>query len=136
VSDVDPLAWLIAHEQIRQLASQYALSLDARDLDTLVSLFVDDVQVGRDGRGRQALRADFAEQLGPLRRTILHVTNHLIDVLDADHARGVVSCRGEIERGGEWFVQSIQYHDTYERRAQRWLFVRRKHVLLYERNYT
>jgi ketosteroid isomerase-like protein len=129
--DDDPVAWLVAHEQIRQLASRYAIALDARDLDTLVDLFVDDVRVGRDTYGRDALRDNFVQQLRPLGVSILQVTNHVIDVVDADHATGIVSCRGEIEVGGEWIVQSIQYHDTYERRSGRWYFVRRKHLLFY-----
>jgi ketosteroid isomerase-like protein len=129
--DDDPVAWLVAHEQIRQLVSRYAIALDARDLTALVDLFVDDVRVGRDAYGRDALLESFAAQLRPLGVTILQVTNHVIDVLDADHATGIVSCRGEIEVDGEWVVQAIQYHDTYERRDGRWLFVRRKHLLFY-----
>ena len=129
--DSDPVAWLVAHEQIRQLASRYAVALDARDLDTLVSMFVDDVRVGNE-HGHDALRANFGAQLRPLGVTILHVTNHVIDVIDADHATGIVSCRAEIERDGERIVQSIQYHDTYERRAGGWLFVRRRHLLFYD----
>lgn len=130
---VDRLDWLVAHEQIRQLASRYAIALDDRDLDTLVSLFVDDVRVGREGVGRDVLRANFEAQLAPLDATILQVSNHLIDVAGADHATGLVSCRGEIERGGARYLQSIRYHDTYERRGGHWLFARRRHVLLYER---
>ena len=129
--DDDPVAWLVAHEQIRQLASRYAVAMDARDLDALVALFVNDVRVGRAAVGRWALRENFAAQLRPLGVTILQVTNHVIDVLDADHATGIVSCRGEIEVDGEWIVQAIQYHDTYERRVGEWLFVRRKHLLFY-----
>ena len=128
---VDPIAWLVAHEQIRQLASRYAVALDARDLDTLVSLFVDDVRVGRDQVGHDALRASFTEQLRGLGVTILLVGNHVIDVVDADHAYGIVSCRGEIEMGAQWVVQAIQYHDSYERRHGEWLFVRRRHLLFY-----
>jgi ketosteroid isomerase-like protein len=127
----DPIAWLVAHEQIRQLASRYAVALDARDLDTLVSLFVDDVRVGRDQVGRDALRASFAGQLKDLGVTILLVGNHVIDVVDDDHASGIVSCRGEIEMGEQWVVQAIQYHDSYERRDGDWLFVRRRHLLFY-----
>jgi ketosteroid isomerase-like protein len=130
--DDDPVAWLVAHEQIRQLAARYAVALDARDLDTLVSLFVDDVQVSRDERGRDALRANFDAQLRPLGVTILHVANHVIDVLDADHARGIVSCHAEIQRDGRGVVQAIQYHDAYERRDHGWLFVRRRHLLFYD----
>ncbi|OAN36875.1 hypothetical protein [Mycolicibacterium iranicum] len=38
------------------LPSRYAMALDARDVDTLVGLFVDDVKAGPEGRGRDALR--------------------------------------------------------------------------------
>jgi ketosteroid isomerase-like protein len=127
----DPIAWLVAHEQIRQLASRYAIALDARDIDTLVSLFVDDVRVGRDLVGHDALRANFTDQLRDLGVTILVVGNHVIEVVDDDHATGIVSCRGEIEMGDQWIVQAIQYHDTYERRDSVWLFVRRRHLLFY-----
>lgn len=127
----EAVSWLVAHEQIRQLASRYAIALDSRDLDTLVSLFVPDVRVGRQRIGHEALRANFTEQLRDLGVTILHVANHVIDVVDDSHATGVVSCRGEIEMGGQWIVQSIQYHDVYERRDEEWLFVRRRHLLFY-----
>lgn len=136
---MDPLAWLVACEEIRQLASRYAILLDARDLDALVELFVPDVRAGRDPSGqalagRSALRDSFAVQLGELGRSILSCGNHVIDVADADHATGIVSCRGEIEpldADGTWVVQQIQYHDTYERRDGRWLFVGRRHLLWY-----
>lgn len=128
---MDPVAWLVAHEQIRQLASRYAIALDARDIEALVSLFVDDVRVGRDRVGHDALRASFTDQLRDLGVTILVVGNHVIDVADDDHATGIVSCRGEIEMGDQWVVQAIQYHDTYERRDGTWLFVRRRHLLFY-----
>jgi hypothetical protein len=127
----DPIGWLVAHEQIRQLASRYAIALDARDLDTLIGLFVDDVQVGRDQIGRDALRASFTDQLRDLGVTILLVSNHVITVVDDDHATGIVSCRGEIEMGDQWVVQAIQYHDSYERRDGGWLFARRRHLLFY-----
>ena len=129
--DTDPLAWLIACEEIRQLASRYAVLLNHRDLGALTDLFVPDVRVGRDATGRAALRASFDAQLADGHRTILHVTNHVIDVLDADHATGIVGTRGEIEIGSEWVIQVIEYHDTYERRDGRWMFVRRRHHLWY-----
>jgi SnoaL-like domain len=127
----DPVSWLLAHEQIRQLASRYAIALDARDLDTLVELFVPDVKVGRGQIGRTALKENFYEQLRDLGVTILFVGNHVIDLVDDDHATGIVSCRGEIEMGEQWVVQAIQYHDVYERRDGAWLFVRRRHLLYY-----
>jgi hypothetical protein len=97
----------------------------------LVSLFVADVRVGRDGVGHEALRASFASQLADDQRTILQVTTQVIDVADHDNASGIVGTRAEIESGEEWVVQVIEYHDTYARRAGHWLFVRRRHYLWY-----
>jgi ketosteroid isomerase-like protein len=119
------------HEQIRQLAAHYAVAVDSRDLDTLVGLFVDDVQVGRDTYGREALRASFAESLRGIGISILNVGTHAIELVDEDHASGVVYCKGEIQDGDRWIHQAIVYFDTYERRDCRWYFVRRVHELFY-----
>ena len=129
--DTDRSAWLDACEQIRQLASRYAVTMGRHDVDALADLFVDDVRVGRETTGRAALRADFARQLDPLGMTILHATNHVIDVESPDDASGVVGTRAEVEIDGEFVVQMIEYHDTYSRRDGEWLFVRRSHHLWY-----
>lgn len=128
---MNELQRLLAYEEIRQLAYRYALATDARDLNTLVSLFVEDVQVGRDRFGREALRRDFEKRLRAVGITILHVTNHVIELDDENHARGIVYCRAEIQDVERWIVQAIQYRDVYERRDGRWYFVRRKHLLWY-----
>src|SRR5262245_1086420 len=126
--------WL-ATVEIQQLAQRYAVYVDARDLERLVDLFVPDVRVGREGAGHAALRADFERQLRSTGVSFLQVGNHVVDFEDESHAGGVVYCRAEIQEGGRdstrWIVQLIQYHDRYERRAGRWLFVRRKHLLVY-----
>ena len=41
----------------------YALALDSRDMDMMVSLFTPDVRVGREERGRDALRVWFVKTL-------------------------------------------------------------------------
>ena len=122
---------LWSHEQIRQLVARYAVAVDSRDLDALVALFVDDVRVGRDTNGREALRASFVESLGAIGVSILNVGTHVIDLVDADHATGLVYCKGEIQDGDRWIHQAILYRDTYERRDGEWLFVRRRHELWY-----
>lgn len=126
---------LLAYEEIRQLAARYSVYADARDLDRLVDLFVPDVRVGRDRTGHAALRADFDRSFRQVGITFLNVGTHVIDLEDADHATGIVYARGEIQDGGlespRFIVHAIQYHDRYERRAGRWLFVRRKHFLVY-----
>jgi hypothetical protein len=129
----DAIDRLLAHEEIRQLASRYAVAVDARDLDSLVELFVDDVRVGKDAHGRGALRGFFERSLSDVGVTILNIGTHVIELDDADHARGVVYCRGEVQVGTQWIVQAIQYRDTYERRRGHWYFVRRDHLLWYGR---
>jgi hypothetical protein len=128
MNDIDRL---LAYEEIRQLASRYAVATDRRDLDALVSLFVDDVRVGRDTYGRAALRENLATQLRGIGVSILNVGTHPIDLLDADHATGHVYCKGEIQDGDRWIHQAIRYDDTYARRDGRWYFVRRRHLLFY-----
>lgn len=127
----DRLERLVAHDEIRLLASRYAVAVDSRDLDELVSLFVPDVRVGRSQAGRDALRASFEASLSAVGTTILQVGTHRIDVRDADHATGVVYCTGEVLDGDTWVRQAILYRDTYERRDGTWLFVRRVHELWY-----
>ena len=43
-------------DEIRQLAAKYSLTLDMRDIDMHVNLFVPDVRVGKEESGRQALK--------------------------------------------------------------------------------
>ena len=129
---VDPVAWLIASEEIRQLASRYAIFYGARDTQNLAALFIPDIKVTRESSGTQALKESFDGQMHALGRVILQVNNHLIDIADQFSAAGIVSCRGEIEDAdGNWIIQQIQYHDTYKCVDGRWLFARRKHLLWY-----
>jgi len=132
---VTDLERLMARDSIRQLAFRYALAVDTRDLDALVALFVPDVDVGRYGKGREALRRSFADKLSAIGVSILFVGNHVIDVESKDSASGIVYCHGRIEddirRGGRWIEQAIQYRDRYECREGEWLFVGRDHRLWY-----
>jgi ketosteroid isomerase-like protein len=133
MSDADAVERLLAYEEIRQLAARYAVATDARDLDALCGLFVENVQVGADLHGRAALRAFFDRSLRDVGITILNVGTHVIDLDGPDRARGIVYCRGEIQVGNQWVVQAIQYRDDYERRGGHWYFARRRHLLWYGR---
>ena len=130
-SAVDPSARLVAHDEIRMLASSYAVAVDSRDLDALVALFVPDIRVGADAVGRDALRASFAASLSQVGVTILQVGTHVIDLIDADHATGTQYTAGQIQDRHRWIHQAIVYRDTYERCDGRWLFVRRIHELFH-----
>ena len=128
---MDDVAKLLARDEIRQLAYRYALAIDSRDIDTLIGLFVEDVRVGRDTFGREALRENFEAQLREVGITILFVGNHLIDFQSDNKATGVVYCKNETQIDDHWIHQAIQYRDDYERRNGQWLFVRRRHLLWY-----
>ena len=120
-----------ALEEIRLLASRYALALDSRDVATIVSLFVDDVEAGNEGVGREALARWFDPVLRPYSTTFHLIGNHIIDLVDADHATGVVYCRPEHEVGDLWVVMPMQYWDTYERQDGQWLFRSRRPKVFY-----
>jgi hypothetical protein len=55
----------------------------------------------------------------------------VIDLVDDDHATGIVYCAGQVQDGERWIHQSILYRDTYERRDGIWHFVRRVHELFH-----
>lgn len=118
-------------DQIRQLPAKYALCLDMRDMDSMVSLFPADVRVGKAASGRQALRAYMDQTLRtPFTGTSHHIGGHIIEFDDADHAHGIVYSKNEHERpveGGqdEWVIMQMMYADDYVRQEGRWYFARR-----------
>lgn len=128
MSDIDRL---LAYEEIRQLAARYALAVSACDLDALVELFVDDALGLRGERGTQALRELFGSHMADTAVNILLVTGHVINLTDADHAAGTVSCVAELGDEHRWLRQVIAYEDRYERRGDTWYFVNRRHELYY-----
>ena len=128
---MDPLAQLLARDEMRQLAERYALAVDCRDLDSLVALFIPDVDCGRFGSGREALRESFESQLRKGGKSVMLVANHVIDFDGEERAYGVVYGIAEATTPDGWMRQAIQYQDRYERRDGHWLFVRRNHQLWY-----
>ena len=113
-------------DQIRQLPAKYALCLDMRDMDSMVSLFPADVRVGKASSGRQALRTYMDGTLrSPFTGTSHHIGGHIIEFDDPDHAHGVVYSKNEHETGDEWVIMQMMYADDYIRQDGRWYFARR-----------
>lgn len=113
-------------DQIRQLPAKYALALDMRDMDAMVSLFVPDVRVGREASGRQALRAYMDQTLrSPFTGTSHHIGGHIIEFDNPDSAQGIVYSKNEHETGDEWVIMQMMYADSYSRIDGRWYFARR-----------
>src|SRR5262249_34894430 len=97
MSDVEArLDRLESIHAIRELAVRYAIALDARDLDTLVGLFADDVKASPDAeRGRGPLQAHYENLLRPWGYTVHQVFQQAIDFESSDRAMGKVYCKAE-----------------------------------------
>lgn len=128
----DPVALLVARDEIRQLAYRYAAALQARDVDAMVDLFSPDARFGEFGSGPDALRRLTTQSLDGALFTVILVANHLIDFDDDARAHGQVwaHCFAQTEADG-FVEQLIRYDDRYERRDGRWLFSHRRHRLWY-----
>jgi hypothetical protein len=114
-----------SYQAIQQLPIRYAIAVDSRDVDGWVNLFVEDVQVGRNERGRDALKKFISGALTNFYRSHHQICGQQIDFIDVDHATGRTYCRAEHEDGDSWVVMAICYFDTYERRDDKWYFTRR-----------
>jgi uncharacterized protein (TIGR02246 family) len=113
-------------DAIRQLPAKYALTLDMRDIDIMVTLFPEDVRVGKEARGRAALRAYMDRTLrSPFTGTSHHIGGHIIEFDGPDHAHGIVYSKNEHETGDEWVIMQMMYADDYVRVDGRWYFARR-----------
>lgn len=83
---------LVARDAIKDLAVRYALAVDGKDLDTLASLFVPDVDNGRFGRGPDGVRRFYDQSLRQFHCSIHLVANHVIELQEPSRAHGVVYC--------------------------------------------
>jgi hypothetical protein len=120
-----------AIQAIQQLAIRYAIAVDSRDLDSWLKLFPEDIDCGKRGRGREALRGFIAPLLKDFYRTVHFICGHQVDLIDANTASGRVYCRAEHERGDQWIVQAICYFDSYVRVDGVWYFNRREEDFFY-----
>ena len=125
--DDDRLSRVEAQLAIQQLAIRYAIAVDSRDLDLMAAQWLPDVNFGRRGRGPEAVKAYFDPILRVFYRTMHMIVGHRIDLIDAEHATGVVYCRAEHESGRDWIVQAIVYSDEYQRVDDNWYFATRRH---------
>ncbi len=130
MSDLEPrierIERIEAHLAIQQLAIRYAMAVDARDLDAWVACFRPDVDMGRHGTGREALRRYIDPMVRRFYRSVHQICGHRIELVNRDHATGAVYCRAEHEVADEWIVMAICYFDEYARVDGEWFFSRRR----------
>jgi hypothetical protein len=128
-SIADRLDRIEASLALQQLPSRYALAVDSRDLDALISLYVEGIAVGAGWPvGREGLRQQMDSVLQTFYRTFHQILGQTFDFLDADHATGTVYCLAQHECGDHWVEVAICYFDHYERRDGRWLFGARREL--------
>jgi hypothetical protein len=112
---------------IQQLAIRYAIGVDQRDVDLVADQFVPDVACGHWGTGREAFKQMYTENDATIDVTIHRVTNHMVDIVDADRATGIVYLDADHRmHDGTWARLTGAYHDDYVRIDGRWLIEARK----------
>lgn len=117
---------------IQQLAIRYAVKVDQRDIAGVASVYVPDVDCGHWGRGRDAVIRMYSENDATMGISIHRVSNHLVDIVDADHATGIVYLAAEHQmHDGSWARLAGAYEDEYERRDGVWLIARRRLLCWY-----
>jgi len=110
-------------EAIRDIVARYPILLDARDLDALVELFVEDVRASPAAdRGRGPLKAHYQRLCQGWGYTVHQVFQLAIDFESPDKAMGHAYCKAEHEIDGKFVVAMLRYLDRYERRDGRWYF--------------
>jgi hypothetical protein len=114
-----------SHLAIQQLPIRYALAVDGRDIESWVQLFVEDVDCGSYGKGRDALKRFIDPSVRTFYRSIHQVCGHSIEFSDNENATGKVYCRAEHEAKGKWIVMAICYFDSYVKRNGGWYFLKR-----------
>lgn len=138
MTEIDALARRIdrieARQAIAELPARYARAVDSRDIEAWLTLFIDDVDCGKRGKGREALRRFIDPNLRTFYRSIHFIGGHVVDFEDADHANGTVYCRAEHEDGDRWIAMAIVYFDRYARRDGTWYFVERREKHWYSAN--
>jgi len=111
---------------IGELPTRYARAVDGRDIDTWISLFPKNVNCGKLGIGREALRRHIEPAVRTFYRSVHLICGHTVDFLDDDSAQGTTYCRAEHEDGDQWVSMAIIYFDRYVRQEGTWYFERRR----------
>jgi hypothetical protein len=131
---LDPVETAAAIVHIQQLAIRYCVGVDQRDIDLVADQFVTDVECGHWGTGREAFVRMYRENDATMDVTIHRVSNHMVDVLDDDHATGIVYLSADHRmHDGTWAHLAGAYHDTYDRIDGKWL-IRARRLLFWYRD--
>jgi hypothetical protein len=122
---------LLAKEEIRGLARQYARDLDARDAPGLCGLWLPFHGAALPWIDLGVVQEAIIPSWSTRGRSEMRVVDHDVE-LQGDGARGVVSSEVLVEIRDRAVYQSVRYFDEYgQADAGEWRFVRRFHHLVY-----
>lgn len=131
-SDGESLDNLWSVHEIRQLAYRFAQAHDSRDMAEMERIFLEPESALRFPDFNLAnVRETLPEYWRVAGPTMLFVANHVIELIDRDHAKGNVYCLAKLDIGGSWIEQAILYRDVYRRHDGAWRFAERRHLLWY-----
>ncbi|MEY9212184.1 nuclear transport factor 2 family protein [Thermobifida halotolerans] len=120
--------------RIHDLVARYAVAVDDRDHAAVARMYTAEGVFEHAGvrlRGREEIEGFLRERGGLNGKTVHSPHNVVIDWLTDDTARGIVTGHAEIERGGEFLVAALRYHDSYVREEGVWRFRERRTKFLY-----
>ena len=117
--------------EIQQLVYRHAYSIDSCDRELFQSLWAETETPLEppyaDCHSARSPRMAF-EGRGP---SAIVIANHLIDFCGQDEATGTVYAIVQMDWEGTLVDQIVIYRDRYVRVDRRWLFLSRKHLLMY-----
>ena len=134
---MDALEELVARSKIQQLAVRYAFAVDGKDIDTLATLYVDDIDYGVHGIGPEGVKRFFDAVLRGSLCSMHLIGNHLVEFDDDTHAHGVLYCQVHlhVREPDHWSETALAYFDRYERRGDEWLFADRRLARWYRQDF-
>lgn len=154
---IDPIARLIAIEEIKQLKARYFRLMDGKQFGPLRDVFADDAvfdaraSLSIDGNGESGRAAEsndwvyeggdtiiaFIKGAIGTQRTVHHGHCHEIEVLSDTEAQGVIAMEDQIwdESGEKLTLHGMgHYHETYVKVGGAWRIktsrITRLHVIL------
>ena len=131
MTDMSDLDAILARDAIRELPLRYAKAIETRDVDAMAELFAADARFGAYGTGPDACRRLMSALMADSLFAVILVTNHIVELEDADRAHGEVWALCYAQTDGGFNEQLLRYDDRYTREQGTWRFLHRKHRLWY-----
>ena len=131
ISTEEKIERLWAISEIKNLPLKYAHSVDTRDWALFESLWVETETPSDRLIDIHVIRQLSTGMLKDAGASTFFITNHIVELLGPDKARGSVYCNCMLELDGQFIEQSIIYKDNYERHDDKWLFLNRDHLLFW-----